>query len=406
VRLSLGRAGMLALVLGLVGGAGTSACANAEDSPYTPPPLDTGDASLPSNDDAAPPPDASADAGPKVCSDHGFCHTSLPGDHMLQGVWGDGTGVVWAVTADGDILRWDGNAWKVHASNLGRLDTIWGSGPTDVWVGGENGIQHGSGASSAALTFVSSAMPASRPRIASIWGTSANDIWAVGVVDNPDAEESVGCVLHFTGGASSPSAWEIDSSAPQTAAYSNVWGGAGSDVWFAATRPFEDNPFYSELVIFRKSGGAFAELALPGDPLDDSLEAKPAWFAGAVASSASSMRIYGRTVRGSPTVWQGTSTDNGTTFSFTTAYEFELGELPINVVSGTAANDLWAAGEYGQVRHWNGTTWSPAAIGIGKHPVIDAFHGIWAGSSSEMWIVGEGIALRYDPTKVKDGGVK
>ena len=33
-------------------------------------------------------------------------------------------GIVWAVTAQGEVLRWDGTTWTVHASQLGALFTI------------------------------------------------------------------------------------------------------------------------------------------------------------------------------------------------------------------------------------------------------------------------------------------
>ena len=64
--------------------------------------------------------DADADAStPRECSDDGFCHTALPKGQTLRAVWGDGQGVVWAVSGQGAILRWDQTEWKIHASGLG-----------------------------------------------------------------------------------------------------------------------------------------------------------------------------------------------------------------------------------------------------------------------------------------------
>ncbi len=117
------------------------------------------------------------EAGPRECSTFGFCPTVLPpGDHTLKGVWGDGAGVVWAVTLEGSVLRWNGTAWKVHASDLGALNVIWGSSPTDIWIAGERGVEHGTGASSDSLAFTPNALLEEGVTVSAIWGTSATDV--------------------------------------------------------------------------------------------------------------------------------------------------------------------------------------------------------------------------------------
>ena len=39
-------------------------------------------------------------------------------------------------------------------------------------------------------------------------------------------------------------------------------------------------------------------------------------------------------------------------------------------------------------------------------PIIDPLHAVWSGGQSEVWFVGKQIALRFDPTQEKDGGVQ
>ena len=74
-----------------------------------------------------------------MCSDDGFCHTALPaGARRCAASGATAPASSWAVSEEGDVLRWDGTAWSVHALEAsGALYTIWGSGPTDIWVGGE-----------------------------------------------------------------------------------------------------------------------------------------------------------------------------------------------------------------------------------------------------------------------------
>jgi hypothetical protein len=402
VKRPLARMSAVALALAWLGGLCASACADSDVAPSLPPPVDNKDAGAPSsNGDAAEPtPEASVDAGPRVCSYNGFCPTSLPAAQTLVSIWGDGTGVAWAVSTEGNVLRWDGAQWKVHASDLGPLAVVWGSGPTDVWIGGDNGIQHGTGPNSAALTFTTSFLPDAGTRIASIWGLSGSDVWAVGTGMDPNTGGLVGAAFHFTG-----EKWTVERVLSDSAGYSHVWGSAGSGVWIAGQRPMPDAPWLMELAISRTSdGGDFTEIALPPDPHVPAPLGAPATLRGASAVSDTSIWLHGGSVS-SPLTWRGTSSDNGKTFTFTAERDGSLNAPQINALFGTAANDIWTAGDYGQVRHWNGTKWTGTAVTTTNLPVTNPFYAVWAHGSSEVWLAGKDIALRYDPAQNKDGGV-
>ena len=81
------------------------------------------------------------------------------------------------MTEEGDVLRWNGTTWQIHASGLGALYAVWGSSPTDIWVGGELGLHHGTGTSSETLSFELESLPdatdGSEGPMLSIWGSSA-----------------------------------------------------------------------------------------------------------------------------------------------------------------------------------------------------------------------------------------
>ena len=407
MKLSLRSASVLVLLLAATVASTTAACADSDEAPFTPP-KDTNDGSVADGDPDASTRDASTEAGTKLCSDHGFCRTELPaGEHTLEGVWGDGSGVVWAVTAEGNVLRWDGQTWKVHVSDLGPLVAVWGSGPTDLWIGGHEGILHGTGASSATLTFSPVTMPGEPVRVASLWGLSASDVWVAGASDDPDSGLTSARLLHLERKTDAGADWSETPFGREMLSCSGVWGNAETGVWAACSCPIIDLPEYNELVVLRKHGGAdFAELPLPTNPDDDPLLSVPGVLAGAIAVSASSVWIYGTTASTWPTVWQGTSADNGQTFTFTEARDGKPNDPQIMAIHGTAANDLWAVGEYGRARHWNGTKWSTVAITNTHVPIIDPLHAVWTGGPSEVWFVGKQIALRFDAAHEKDGGVE
>jgi hypothetical protein len=238
-----------------------------------------------------------------------------------------------------------------------------------------------------------------------VWGQAPGDIWAAGLSDDPDTGMSFGRLLHL---ASAGAPWEDVPLAPEMTSCSGVWGNAAVGIWAACSRPVVDLPEYSELVILRKRGGDdFVEVPMPVNPDDDPLLAVPGVFHGAVAVSASSIWIYGTTASTWPTYWHGTSADNGQTFTFTEARDGKPEEDPkIMAVYGTRPNDVWAVGEYGRARHWDGTTWSTVAITNTQVPIIDPLYGVWSGEPSEVWFVGKQIALRFDATQEKDGGVQ
>ena len=187
--------------------------------------------------DASVPKDAETDAAARVCSDDNFCHSVLPGNHALRGVWGDGQGIVWAVSSGGSVLRWDGSSWTEHTTGLGGLATVWGSGPTDLWLVASNGtVYHGTGPSSAEVAFAPVVLPGNAQiPIKSIGGTGPNDVWAVGGSKNDWVWpwQWTGRVVHYGGNpASGGSGWTVDEDlSSRTIAYASVVANAGSGVW-------------------------------------------------------------------------------------------------------------------------------------------------------------------------------
>jgi hypothetical protein len=52
---------------------------------------------------------------------------------------------------------------------------------------------------------------------------------------------------------------------------------------------------------------------------------------------------------------------------------------------------VWAVGENGTIRFWNGSTWSPQNSGTTRY-----LSQLWVASRTDVWIVGErGTVLRH-----------
>lgn len=382
------------------------ACADSNDEASTEEPGVDASTVVPVADaagdtDASDAADASVDveAGARICSDDGFCHSVVPAGQNLRGVWGDGQGVVWAISIEGALLRWDGTTWKLYKQLTpeGGLLAIWGSGPTDLWIAADGGILHGTGATSAALVFAPVTLPGDPTYvIKSIWGTGPNDIWAVGGYENFDGLPiTKGRALHYAGpGADGGGAWTLDADlSSRDVSLRGVWGSAGSGVWVQGATATADG-FQSYSTVLRRPNGASTWTAesLAPDP-SVGYHPQPQDFNAFTMSSDTSVWLAGFNGAFIPAYFHGSKAgggDAGFTWTTTKGTYFDR---PIIAMWGTAPNDTWAAGQDGIVTHWNGTKWESAAIRVTSLPVAKSFWAIWGTASDDFWIVGDEIAI-------------
>ncbi|AKU98233.1 hypothetical protein AKJ09_04897 [Labilithrix luteola] len=389
----------LAFVLTFVG------CADSNETPPASSPPEQEAGVLPGVDASAVDSgaDANADArtdaeagSPRECSDDGFCHTTVPPKQTIRSIWGDRQGVAWAVTDEGAILRWDGAAWSVHQTFSEALLTVWGSGPTDIWVGSGTSLYHGEGTTSAGLTFAQVDLPGDTTQIKSIWGTGPNDIWAIGPVNDFTWQ---GRVLHYTGpGTGKGGGWTLDPVSTQRVFWNKVVGTPNSGVWLAGVRSALSG---NEFVVLRKEVGAdaFTQVTVPGDPKVPNPAGNFWRFWGASASSDDTIWFFGKTGSGTLGFIRGTSADSGATFTWTFFNDGRAPAPQMQAIWGTTANDAWFVGDYGRVRHWDGTSFTQSAITITKVPVIDPFYAVWANGADDVWVAGKGVAFHKDPSK-------
>ncbi|MBX3211149.1 MAG: hypothetical protein KF850_03885 [Labilithrix sp.] len=347
--------------------------------------------------------DAEVVKPPRTCTDEGWCHTVVPDAQTLRDVWGDGEGVVWAVSEGGNVLRWDGTAWAQSYAAGTALYAVWGSHPTDLWVGGESGVFHGTGTSSSSLTwtFVPTAVP-----VRSIWGTSSSDVWAVGYAGTTSA--GTGAVLHCSSATADVDAGDAEVSCeadPGAAAFparfTKVWGTAADDVWLVGTAGAVAGPFkpgrpppqstLTTQVLRRGSDGAGGLSWRKSDA--------PA-VSGAVAltSGTSASRTLVSLCLAGRACYTGRSSDEGASFSWAPeSFNVLSGgftTLAISAIWAGGSNDIWSAAEIGRLVHGDGLAWRTAAISLDEDiPLDKPFYAIWGSGPNDVWAVGAGIAL-------------
>ncbi|MDF2692357.1 MAG: Type fimbrial biosis protein PilY1 [Labilithrix sp.] len=381
-----------ALLAGASFAAFVAACADDDQVDSGPgPAIDAGNDVTKIPDDASTPDVEPVDAGKNdasdadttaepTCSPENWCHTKLPEQVLLNDVWGDGQGAVWAVAEQGQIFRWDGKAWSIARPGTTTLNAIWGSSPTDVWVATETGLLHGTGATSNALTWTEIALD--KP-IKTVWGTSAGDVWAAGFVEI-DYRTSDGRLYHFTGGApNAPESWVVDPTASTAMGYAKVWGTSADDVWVGGAFG---------------SGGAAAHRVADGS----------GGFTWRTEHSVSSYNLVGGDSitpsnvfllgMGPPETYvTGESSDNGASFNWTTHDGFNTGYV-LRDVWASSPNDIYVAGIQGRLRRFDGTKWNIVRIATQNViPVTAELKAIWGTGPEDVWVVGEGIALHKSP---------
>ncbi len=338
-----------------------------------------------------------ADAAPAMCTADDICHTVLPANEDLRDVWGDGQGVVWAVSRQGHVLRWNGTAWTIQHSEAGALGAIWGSSPTDIWIGGARGLFHGQGASSDTITWTHVTVNGlDGIPIVSIWGTGPSDIWAVGGFADTTKTPHLydGRAMHYDG-----TSFEIEPVRRAPAVFTKVWGTSAEDVWIAGY-DLELFPAVSGTGVALRfdpagaPGARFTELTLPKAVSSGrELDLARVLGGGAIAG----MPILLAESDGSHLYFVGSPGADGG-FDWKQERFAVHPSLALRAVWGTSTSDLWLAGDFGRLRHWDGSTWSLPRTVITQVPLTNAFHAIW-GKGDDVWFVGDEIALHKRPAQ-------
>jgi hypothetical protein len=346
----------------------------------------------------------------------------------LTDLWGSSPTDVWAVGTGGAFLHYDGNGWLPVATPI-RVDwhAVTGSGPNDVWAAGECGaLIHYDGVAWSQVGTTGTAP------LKAIWSAAPKDLWAMrsdailrfdGTCWTKPAEQPVPPRLAPLGnmvtldrlvGHGPKDVW-VRLQGPGTLGVSLLWTHWTGWSW---TDPARDGPADAtpDTVAAATPPKAWSP---SGRPTDISGTAGDIWAVGAAGSvwhsdgvtwselSSGSRVDYGSVWGASPTSvfalssdgshlgrWDGATWKSGPT-GLRTSPTSGWGSL-----SGTAEDDVWAAGGSSGVAHWDGAKWSD-----GTDPATPAntrYTGVWAASRTDVWALGlsesggSGFATHWD----------
>lgn len=391
LRVAAGLASLLALF---------AACANASDGDETPPADEAGtpEAGLPeaSAADADAGRDGDADAAALRCSGE-TCMIDLPNaaiyglsEWVFAGVYADPLIGVWAIAngvegtdegATTQLLHLEDDVWKVRLGvTLGsdarsvKLRSISGDGKGKLLAVGTTTseptgvILRGDGTTFTVESFGED--------LRATWVAAPNDAWVVG---------GDGGVFHST----SDGGWQYEGKTP--ADFNAVWGSGAGDVYVGGSSPgsFQDTGYLGHRAVV--DGGATWTYA--GFPSPAQIVGTREIFGGVAAAPGKSWWA-GAEFYGTKTVLAHTAIDGGQE-----VWVRDTFSPPVDLRSfwARSESDVWAVGALGRLYHYDGAAWKDAFLVFNGAPLTAHLTGISGTSAGELFIVGQGIALRRKP---------
>ena len=278
----------------------------------------------------------------------------------LHAVWAQSATQGWIAGARGVLLQWDGARLRPRASGTPEhLYALWGSGPDDVWAGGAKGtLLHKDSSGWTLQAAVTS------EDLKFIWGSGPNDVWAGG---------EVGPFLHYDG-----TRWS-STPRPSAAPFTRIWGASSSDVWVMASGWGNG--------VWRWNGAAWNEVSFSVPNVIENTALYSLWGSG-----PNDVWLLGIDNDWQASVFHWDGAQWGSPHVFAGVKEF-AGRKSI---WASGPNDVWAAIADGELRHFDGTSWSEPAPGpLPSGHYVHAFGGPGA---AQVWAVGSrGLVLHLGP---------
>lgn len=338
-------------------------------------------------------PDGDGDTPSRSCNDVDWCPVTTGVDpaYTLTSVWGSSSTDVWAVGSGGTALHWGGAEWKAVVTNTtGTLLSVWGSGPNDVWVAGSGAVVlHSPGMPAGTFSPAPPAVSWGGSHVHVVWGTSASDVRLAGapVALYDEYESYIGTFNQWRrssvdGGVG----WQTVSTGTDLT-IRGMWGTA-NDVWLVGDNSVNVGWMAGTILRARSGDGGTGPFVAVDSQTTSRLEA--IW-----GSAADDVWAVGA---------------RGTIRHYTGGLRFAIVASPVttdlHAVWGSGPKDVWAVGEQGTVIHFDGASWrtSTTNLGPGLKPDLG---GIWGSGPNDVWAVGGSAALHFTGPKAGvDGGRK
>jgi len=152
---------------------------------------------------------------------------AVPSAEVITAMWGSSSSDIFATGyADGIVIHYDGDKWDlIRKGTAGEQSMdIWGSGPSDVFLGTYIGFTTGAIIHYDGSTWTEHGL---QYAATGIWGTASDNVYA-GIGPTIGGHQAPNTVLHFDGSEWSELYVDIESEATCT----NVWGISASDIYF------------------------------------------------------------------------------------------------------------------------------------------------------------------------------
>ncbi len=283
-------------------------------------------------------------------------------DYRLTGIWGSSASDVYAtggydpwtpneygVGVSYPVLHFDGSSWS--SFTLPEMSTaVWGSGPSDVFVGGAAGsIFHYAGAGWSAMTQIG------YQSIKALWGSGPSDVFAAGDDSYPYYH-----ISHYSGAE-----WAVMTRVPDSS-FESLWGSSGTDVFAGAVQG----------QIYHYDGTAWELMT------DTSLYNAYLW-----GSSGSNVYAVGgdHILHYDGSSWSAVAPG--------VQYDNYAG------IWGAAADDIYVVNQrtgsgdqvWGRVHRFDGSSWVDTGI-----PCENSLGCVWGSSGTDVYVGGDyGALLRY-----------
>jgi hypothetical protein len=311
------------------------------------------------------------------CSDEeGACVHDVPSqwlhmdsgtDWKLRGIWGSGPDDVFVVgdnnsaySGESIILHWDGTSWEpMDHERRNTLNDVWGRGPDDVYAAGRGGVLHYDGSQWETIH--------DNLFIEAIWGTPEGYLYAVG---DPERErlEDPGKIWRFDG-----SIWEeiIIEYEPGQISDSSLWY---TGVWAQDTNNIFVTHDRYHLVYYDGEQWNFVE-APNGEYL--------VWSFNAIWGSSAS-DVYAVSWGNTILHYDGERWDRVRRTGL---------RVSLEGIFGTAPDRIFVVGDSATVLSFNGSSWR--RLSYDENRPSTCFEDVWASPEGDLFVVGYDGEIRY-----------
>jgi hypothetical protein len=318
---------------------------------------------------------------PIPCDAAAWCPMPAPlnPSFLLTSVWGWSENDVLAVGSGGTVLRWNGTSWINLPSPSGKdtFFTVWGTSANDIWlVSGTNALFHASMLVNGQPDWKAAPNltndPSSVVALRAIWGSGAGDLRVGGEPFFVNTPDGfVGHNQFVRAGAGEE--WVPIEGAGTVY---GIWGSSATDIWLVVDNS-GTNPWQKGMTLH---GTGSTPNTLVFAPVDSQTASGLVAVWGSSADDVWAVGEHGaiRHITPGAKRWEVVPSPTKTS---------------LQAIWGSGPGDIWAVGVGGTILHYDGTAWtsSQAAFPVGPKPDL---YGVWGSGAGDVWIVGDGIVLR------------